>query len=569
MSDVTGSGASAAPPSPIDAEGMGRWLRRCHRVLTENRAELNRLNVFPVADGDTGTNMLLTVVAALTAFDGEPEGASPAERVRAIGRGAVRGARGNSGIILSQLFRAVSDVCADRPLDGEAFAETLRHAGGLVLKAVSEPVEGTIISVLRAAEEAAAARVSASRGESGAPGLAEVVVVAADAAARELLRTPEKLPQLRDAGVVDSGAFGALHVLDALVHTVTGTAPLRPHPVPTLGLTPKGSTVRAAGEARPGESSHEGVELEVMYALTATDDAAVDSLRARLGEHGNSIVIVDDGSVEGRSWTVHVHTPEPGLAVEQGIAAGTIADIRITTLDIAGDVATEARRAGREPGGLRALVALSPEGPVAELFRDAGALVHDRRPGMSLEDVLEIVAGIEESDIILLPNGRARRKELSAIDAALETMAGKHVLILPTSSLVQGLAAIAVHEPSRSVVVDAYLMTEAASDTRRAALTLATERALTFAGTCEPGDVLGTIGNDVLVVAGSQSEAGRKILEFMLQSGGEIVTVLLGDGVDDRLPGALESYLAECHPEITLNMVDAPGIGDILQLGVE
>ncbi|WP_137161787.1 DAK2 domain-containing protein, partial [Blastococcus sp. CCUG 61487] len=207
----------------LDEAAVGRWCRTAVEALSEARASLDELNVFPVPDGDTGTNLLLTAQAALAAV--EADGGEAAEPVWSVlARGAVLGARGNSGTILAQLVRGLADELAGRPpADGPAFAAAMEKAAALAYSAVADPEEGTFLSVSRAAAEAAVAEVARGR-----TSLAEVATAVADGARAALDRTPEQLAALRDAGVVDAGGAGLCLVLDALVTTVTGVEPARP-----------------------------------------------------------------------------------------------------------------------------------------------------------------------------------------------------------------------------------------------------------------------------------------------------------------------------------------------------
>ena len=265
-------------------------------VLHEHRAALDRLNVFPVPDGDTGTNLARTLDAVAEVLP--PEGADLATTCRAVADGALLGARGNSGVILSQVLRGLTDA-----LPQAGVAAALVAAAAAARRAVLEPVEGTVLTVADAA----------AAGAQGGGSLVEVLEAAREAAAGALARTPEQLPALAEAGVVDAGGAGLLLLLDAALAVVDG----RPVPPPP------------AGPARP--PGHTGPRYEVTYLLEAEADR-VDALRAGLGGLGESVAV----SGAGRRWSCHVHTDDPDAAVAAGEAAGRPS--RVEVVDLAGDV---------------------------------------------------------------------------------------------------------------------------------------------------------------------------------------------------------------------------------------
>lgn len=301
----------------MDGTALLRWGRACLQGLEHRREEINALNVFPIPDADTGTNLLATMRAAVAAAEvavfaasAEPGAASAHTVAAAMAQGATIGARGNSGIILSQVLRGIADAVRGGSLTADTLRAALAGASALVRAGLSVPIEGTILTVLDCASACAAACSEVS--------LAGVALAAADGAAKALGDTPSQLGVLRDAGVVDAGARGLVVLLDSLVSVTRGEVPARPE------------YARRSAVAVP-PASEIGVEpaeprYEVMYLLADTDEPRVATLRARLGELGDSVVVVGDGD---RFWSAHVHCADAGAAVEAGIAAGTLSRIRI------------------------------------------------------------------------------------------------------------------------------------------------------------------------------------------------------------------------------------------------
>ncbi|MGN0100391.1 MAG: DAK2 domain-containing protein [Dietzia sp.] len=556
-------------PSTLDAHGLLTWARRSVELLAAHREEINALNVFPVPDSDTGTNLLYTMRAAVDRAEGEQawiaEGGGTAgarEIAVALGHGAVHGARGNSGVILSQVLRAVGEAATFTVVDASTYRRALRTAVTLVDHALSDPVEGTIVTVLREAASAA--------GRSSARSLVEVARAAADAGADALDRTTSQLAALRRAGVVDAGGRGLLVLLDAMVEVLTGAAPERPVYFTPPDPVAASAAVRASDDARPGtgaagtcgaEDAGRGTRYEVMYSLTHSDDARADELRAALRMIGDSVVVVGDGGTDVNArWAVHVHTDDIGGAIETALPLGRVTEIRVTDMldpvgarhrdagDDAGDTGAVARRGG--PGGetgVRRVVAVVPDGPLADLFSEAGAATVD--PGENGDGVIDAVLAVEADELLVLPNGELSRDRISALDAALRDSVG-HALILPTASVVQGLAALAVHDPATTLSLDGFSMADAAAGTRHAHLVRADQDALTLVGRCSAGDLLGVVGHDVALIGTDPVESVCALVDRMLSSGGELVTVLFGDEYDEAARDSALTRLRGDHPDI-------------------
>ena len=574
-------------PSALDAHGLLDWARRCVERLAEHREEINSLNVFPVPDADTGTNLLHTMRAAVDQAEGEEAwtseggGTTGAREIAvALGHGAVHGARGNSGVILSQVLRAVGEAATFTVVDAVTFRRALRTAVTLVDNAISDPVEGTIVTVLREAASGAA--------RSSSPTLVEVARAAADAAAAALDRTPSQLPALSRAGVVDAGGRGLLVLLDTMVEVLTGEAPERPvYRAPTV--TQDAVPVDTPAAEPLGTDALAETRYEVMYSLTHTDDARADELRTALRGMGDSVVVVGDGgSGDTARWAVHVHTDDIGPAVEVALTLGRVSEIRVTDmLDPHGHGHGNGHGHGQgstprdsEPaaGGApavsgsaeaapeRVVVALVPTGPIADLFLESGAHVVD--PGPDGDGVVEAVLEVAAEELVVLPNGALSRDQIVGLDAALRD-GDRRVLILPTGSLVQGLAALAVHDATTTLSVDGFGMADAAAATRHAHLVRADRDALTLVGRCVAGDLLGMVGHDVALIGSDPGEAVWRLADRLLSSGGELVTILFGDEFDEATTEAVLARFRRSHPDVEVVGYPA-GPGQVLaRVGVE
>ena len=545
----------------LDAALLERWAAAAVAALEGHRAEIDRINVFPVADRDTGTNMLLTMRAAAAGCGRDDALVAAAET---LARGALLGARGNSGVILSQVLRGVAEAvaAAEGPCAGAVLADALDRGARLAEKAVTRPQEGTVLTVLAAAADGAAAARSDRL---------DAVAVAAVAAARTALRaTPDQLPALGRAGVVDAGGLGLVVVLDALAALVTGRAPDdAPDAVadtaPLVGA-PRASGSHARADGHTGPDGRPG--YEVMYLLDGSDDGRAAALRAALDRLGDAVAVVGDGAPDGAgTWNVHVHCTDIGAALEAGMAAGRPHGVRVVPL------------VDREPDAFpraRAVLAVVCGPETAELARAAGAdvLVRDCPPpddaATDADEALlaEAVAGTGARHVALVTCDAALTPAAERV-AGTARRAGQEVVVVPSASVVAGLAALAVHDPGRHAGDDVVAMTEAAAGTRSGALQVADATALTWAGPCAPGDVLGLIDGEVVLIAPDLSVGALWLASRMLTAGGELVTVLLGDGVADALADGLVAQLRREHPEVDVVVHRGARPGHPLELGVE
>ncbi|MGN6252221.1 MAG: DAK2 domain-containing protein [Marmoricola sp.] len=531
----------------FDLDAVLRFADLAAHGLAEAREEIDALNVYPVPDGDTGTNLYLTVQAARDAAREAARLAAPgpdglASVLTAYARGALLGARGNSGVILSQLIGALFRTMARagaQERSAEVFAAGLSDAADAAYAAVGRPVEGTMLSVARAAADAAG-RAAEAEGVR----LAEVVTTAAAAAAEALARTPEQMQLLRDAGVVDAGGRGLCVVLDAAVTALTG----RPAPVPVSSALPR-------PELRPvptDDLTEDGPAYEVMYLLDTEDTAdAVVALRARLAEIGDSLVVVGGEGL----WNVHVHTDDVGAAVEAGIEAGRPRRIRVTHFAEQLDRARERRLAEQRTG--RGVVAVVAGEGLAAVFAEAGARVIIGGPGQrpSTGAILEAIEGTGAAEVVVLPNDPDTLAVAQAAGHAAEESGRVHVVVIPTRAQVQGLAALAVHDPGRPFDADVVQMTSAARGTRHGGLTVAARQAMTSAGPCEPGDLLGVVQGDFAVVGDDDLAVAGEVLRRLLAGGGELVTLVAGAGSGD-LVQRCQSWVETAYPGVDVLTYD-------------
>ncbi len=552
----------------LDASALRSWAHTAVADLISHTEEINQLNVFPVADADTGTNMLFTMRAAWAQADAGDSVDDVTAVAAALADGALRGARGNSGVILSQILRAIAEVTAaaadDREgvlsdITGPLLSAALRHAVALVVASMGEAVPGTIVSVLHDAAAAAEDAVSAQAD------LAAVVTASTRAAASALDRTTTQLDVLADAGVVDAGGRGLLVLLDALTATLTGQITRRAvyRPAPHAARAePTSSATLAPPRVSP--------RFEVMYLLSDCEAQNVERLRARLDDLGDSVAIAASGFGEAADagtghYSVHVHADDAGAAVEAGLAVGALSRIQITSLSGGVD---------RLPAGSwsreRAVLAVVDGDGAEDLFRGEGAdiLRPESDVPVSAQQLLHAMINTGAAQVMVLPNGYVAAEEIVA-GSAVASDWGIDMVPVPTGSMVQGLAALAVHEPDRRLVDDGYTMARAAAGARFGSVRVAAEEALTWAGTCKPGDGLGIAGDEVVIVGDDIATAAAGLIDLLLAAGGELVTVLTGDGVGPEIGAALADHVHHHHPGTETVTFHTGHRVDALLIGVE
>jgi DAK2 domain fusion protein YloV len=507
----------------LDAAAIHRWCAAAVEALRKHQREIDDLNVYPVPDGDTGTNLVLTLTSAQQALDHTEEAsvANETEHGRALrlmARGALLGARGNSGVIVSQILRGMADDLADvKVVRGVAFAAAMRRAAEAAYRAVSDPVEGTILSV-------AAASASAATDAAHTDDLACVVRAAAGAAGDALARTPEQLPVLARAGVVDAGGRGLVVLLDALLQVVTGEAPHEPPPMRSVRRP-----LTAAREAGSDEYGY-----EVQYLLDATSEA-VDGLKTVLSGLGDSLVVVGAGGGAMQTWNVHVHVNDVGAAIEAGVEAGR--PHRISVVRFADQMAVDS--------DARAVVVVAPGDGLAELFASEGAVVVGATP--STVEILDAVRSTRAGQVVVLPND-PNSQAVAATAGAEAAADGIAVRVVPTRCSVQALAALAVRDTGRPFEDDVIAMAEAAGTCRYAEVTIASREALTVVGLCRPGDVLALVEGEVNLIGTDLTQTCRDLLDRMLAAGGELVTLILGADGPDGLGEALTGHVTQVWP---------------------
>jgi DAK2 domain fusion protein YloV len=517
------------PPAALGTHELYAAIHAAASWLDRNRERLNAINVYPVPDGDTGTNMVLTLRAALEGA-GAADGRPPGEWLRALARGALLGARGNSGVILSQWLRGASEALQAPPVvDPAALAAALEHAGWVAYEAVSEPVEGTMLTVMRDAAQAAAGAAAAGGS------ILETLRAAVEEADRSVERTPELLPRLRAAGVVDAGGAGIAVVIAGLRMGVAGEA---------LPAAPDvEGTVELAGVEHEGH----GYCIEFVVESERLDRAAIAHALAAAG--GTSTLVVGDAA----ALHVHVHMADPGPALSVGAAAGALSAVKVDNMQAQHERWADERQRAPVAAGGAGLVAVAAGPGVAAAFGALGAEVVRSDGGKpSAGQLLEAARRSGAAHVLLLPNDPDVR--LAAEQAAAE--AGGAITVVATRSFAAGLsAALSAGREGDPARVAAELR-EAAARVRCIEVTHAARDASVDGVTVRAGEPIALL-DGVLAAAGADLEAALLAALARAATGrSELVTVYLGARAPADARERLTALIGAAHPALELEIVD-------------
>ncbi|MEO7398068.1 MAG: DAK2 domain-containing protein [Ilumatobacteraceae bacterium] len=540
----------------LSAEALRSTVISFRDTMKAHAPRINRLNVYPVPDGDTGTNMARTLDAVVAELEqSEPE---LGPTCAAISHGSLMGARGNSGVILSQILRGIATTLRDgTDATATTVAEGLKNASVAAYQAVLKPIEGTILTVVR--ETADAAEASAADGAT----LAEMLHAARAAGRASLARTPELLPVLKDAGVVDAGGAGFLLLLDSAIHVVDGE-PL-PEPEPFDGPPPH-SAIRP-GSASDADATVDVSELrfEVMYFLDLAD-SAIDGFKRTLGEIGDSIAVVGGDGL----WNCHVHTNDIGGAIEAALDCGG-APHKIRVTDLFEEVAEEHALREAEMRRVRgadacagsgtgmpavtcAVVAVSSGDGLTDLFAQLGVqgvISGGQTLNPSTAELLEAVQAVNARQVIVLPNN----KNIIPVAEQLDALTSKSVIVVPTRSMPEALAALVVYDPEASAVTNAQEMGAAAESVATGEVTRSVRDAASDAGQITTGDWIGIVrGDGVISVDATLAGAATALLDHLVTGDREIVTLIEGAQATGSTTDALRAWLAAEHPDVQVEV---------------
>ena len=546
----------------LGPDALRHTLVTYRNTLKRHQADLNKLNVYPVPDGDTGTNMARTLDAVVAELDKRP--GEPEETCNAISHGSLMGARGNSGVILSQILRGLaSTLKSAREMGAPKVAEALKAASAAAYQSVLKPIEGTILTVVR--ESADAAVRAASDGAT----LAAMLRVARAAGRESLANTPELLPVLKDAGVVDAGGAGFLLFLDSALHVVDGEPLPEPENIAgpnteqLLAVMKRGDDASASGAVDVSE-----LRYEVMF-LLEIDDTKSKAFMQKWGEVGDSIVVVGGEGL----YNCHIHTNDIGAAIEAPIGlGGRPHQIRVT--DLFEEVAEEhekresligaptsavaAAHGGKPsfkthaalPEVTCAVVAVASGDGIAELFGNLG--VHGVVTGgqtlnPSTQELLDAVEHMNAQQVVILPNN----KNIIPVARQVDGLTKKEVRVVPTCSMPEALAALVAYDPEASAEHNGSEMAKAAAAVVTGEVTTAVRDTKTEAGAVNAGDSIGLVrGDGIVAVSADVFECATALLKHIVSADRELLTIIVGKDAKSATTERIVDWAGEHFPAL-------------------
>ena len=519
---------------------------------------INELNVFPVPDGDTGTNMTLTIMSAATEVN-KLSDASIDELAKAISAGSLRGARGNSGVILSQLLRGFTKVIRDHnEIDGETIALSFQKAVETAYKAVMKPKEGTILTVARAMADKAVQIEDKENLET----FFESVIKEGD---ETLARTPEMLPVLKEAGVVDSGGQGLMTVLHGAIDAFNGLEIELEFEAPEVHIKSTSEPI-STDEIKFGYCTEFIVKLDKEF--TEEDE---DNMKSYLASLGDSLVFVAGDDIV----KVHVHTNHPGKAFEKGLEYGQLTRMKVDNMReehqerlFRSDEVQAARDKERrteeelqaakkeEPRKQTAFISVTIGDGLSELFKQLGVDVliqGGQTMNPSTDDMLNAIAEAHAENVFILPNNN---NVILAANQAQELTTDCNVFVIPTKTIPQGITAVVSYVPDKSPEENAADMTEEIESVMTGEVTYAVRDTKIDGVEIKSGDIMGIGDNGILAVGSDVSDVVMKMLEKITDEDSELISIYNGSDYSDEDAEALCERIQEAYPDVDVEVND-------------
>ena len=506
---------------------------------------LNSLNVYPVPDGDTGTNMSFTlksVIEELAESDDNPEA-----QWEAIRHGSLMGARGNSGVILSQILRGLADSFSSKTqMDNKAIAEALTHASEAAYASVMKPVEGTILTVSREIAEKAQELVK------GKMALTTFLSQLVSAGEDSLNRTPDLLPVLKDANVVDAGGAGYLLLIQCFLHIADGTA-IKPPPKASVNA----SNLTPSSETNDGEKPDVSeLRYEVMFFLDAPE-SKIDQFKLDWQAVGDSIVVVGGDGL----YNCHIHSNDIGESIEAGIRAGRPYQIRVTDLqeelfhiedhiEVEGASEIIVPNPSAENTAVIAVVAGKGSQQICASMGVNAIVAGGQSMNPSVKDLLEAVQQVQANEVIILPNN----KNIIPVSEQVDHQVSKNVMVVPTRSIPEGFSALLAFDPAADAKTNSQSMSSMAESVATGEVTQAVRDSETDAGKVTEGDWIGLDRTGVIVARQNLGDAALDLLQTLIGDEHEIVTIIEGQDCPQEVTKDLLAWLSNDKPEIEVEV---------------
>ncbi len=532
------------------------WLK----VMEEHRDEINALNVFPVPDGDTGTNMYLTLQSVLEEVRRSPE-KTVAGYAKAVKDGSLKGARGNSGVILSQILRGISDVIIESPeIDAKVMARALTTGSIVAYEAVMKPVEGTMLTVSK--DMARAARRESRKSKD----VIRVLQAVVEEAMASLERTPELLSTLKDAGVVDAGGKGLVIMAESSLATLTGDKTWMEAPVDYVKAP---SNVAAVAVATRNAAE---TDLEYVYCtefVLKGGNIKIKAFRDDLAKLGGSLLVVGENGVV----KTHIHTNEPGLVLAAATARGELTDLKIDNMqeqnitktqgEMTVEISTPA--AGNKPLGV---VAVAVGDGIKKILKSLGVdeiVDGGQTMNPSAEDIVKGIERVKADAVIVLPNN----KNIILTAHQAEKLTSKRVFVVPTTAITEAFAGMLMFVEDKDPAEITTAMSEAAGTVKTAEITRASRDSNVNKKKIKKGDIIGLAGGNLIAGGKTVGETALTLVKNLMDKDSEIITLIRGKDMPDKEAADLVTKIEAAYPDVEVNVYDGSQPLYPLIIGVE
>lgn len=539
--------------SKITTSLLQEMVQAAATRLGKQAEYVNSLNVFPVPDGDTGTNMGMTMDNGAKAV-ADQLASTVGEVGQILSKGLLMGARGNSGVITSQLFRGFGQSIKDKTeLDGQDLAHAFQAGVEVAYKAVMKPVEGTILTVSRGAASAAIKKAESTNDA------VEVMRAALDGAKAALAKTPEMLPVLKEVGVVDSGGQGLVFIYEGFLSALTGEYIASED----FQATPATMTEMINAEHHKSVAGHVATEditfgycTEIMIGLkqgpTYVKDFDYEEFQNYLSNLGDSLLVVNDDEIV----KVHVHTEDPGLVMQEGLKYGALVKVKVDNMRNQHDAQVqkeEAIQAAPSAPKDFALIAVVAGDGLADIFKSQGVdyvISGGQTMNPSTEDIVKAIEQVNAKNVIILPNNK---NIFMAAQSAAEVV-DVNAAVVETRTVPQGFTSLLAFDPSQSIEANVEAMTASLSDVTSGSVTLAVRDTTIDGLEIHENDILGMVDGKILVSTPDMDQALLDTFDKMIDEDSEIVMIYVGEEGNQEQAQALAEKLEEAHEDIEVEI---------------
>lgn len=539
----------------IDAGMLQKMFLSGAKALEAKKEYINELNVFPVPDGDTGTNMTMTIMSAAKEVS-SLENPTMDQLGKSISGGSLRGARGNSGVIMSQIFRGfVKEIKGKDELDVDDIANAINHAAETAYKAVMKPKEGTILTVAKAGGDKAMELLI----NDDTDDIIEFCDIVAQEMENTLLKTPDMLPVLKQAGVVDSGGEGLMTFVRGAIDALNGR-------VTDFSLSNGETTVANNKSSAISDASADikfGYCTEFIIMLEHNEDVVEAQLKEYLQKIGDCVVVVADDDIV----KVHVHTNDPGLAIQKALTYGSLTSIKIDNMreEHKEKVIRDAQKAEETEGLVQkevkvnshkedGFIAVSAGEGLSDIFKDLGAdyiIEGGQTMNPSTEDILEAIEKVNADNIFILPNNG---NIILAAEQAKKLTEDKNIIVIPSKNIPQGIAAMINYIGGKSLEDNEKTMSEEMLNIKSGQVTYAVRDTVMDGKDIKQGDFMGLTDKTIVSVGKTVEEAAKSLIESLIDDESELVSLYYGADVTEEQAEALADSILSLHDDIEVEV---------------